>query len=207
MSSSTLSFEGRLTSPSAPSWPRQSVSLWTNRSCWTWCDGGSARVQQATVRAPLTQERVPDSYLHVSPPLVVRTAWSEQLQRWVWMEYLDELAGGHRYAAGAICRVAWKGQAAIRLFKPEPNPVPSYSCLKGGAQRFENEVHGQNIEVNAWTPPLAGLTTSLGHLSHHRLPRCKVNPRCNPLRCPKLAPCCQHLLHPRCLSACIPILI
>ena len=41
--------------------------------------------------APVTQEHVPDTYLHVSPPLVVRTAWSEQLQRWVWMEYLDEL--------------------------------------------------------------------------------------------------------------------
>ena len=37
------------------------------------------------------QERVQDMYLHVSPPLVVRTAWNEQLQRWIWMEYLDEL--------------------------------------------------------------------------------------------------------------------
>ena len=34
---------------------------------------------------------MPDTYQHVSPPLVVRTAWSEHLRRWVWMEYLDEL--------------------------------------------------------------------------------------------------------------------
>ena len=50
----------------------------------------AVRVGRRQRPAPRTQEYVRDTYRYVSPPMVVHTAWSEQLQRWLWMECLNE---------------------------------------------------------------------------------------------------------------------
>ena len=50
----------------------------------------AVRVGRRQRPAPRTQEYVRDAYRYVSPPMVVHTAWSEQLQRWLWMECHNE---------------------------------------------------------------------------------------------------------------------
>ena len=91
--------------------------------------------------APVTQERVPDTYLHVSPPLVVRTAWSEQLQRWVWMEYLDELediADVPNQGVVAVREERMTGQAVGRLMQlREKSQGYRVATAEGTPQEYE----------------------------------------------------------------------
>ena len=78
--------------------------------------------------APVTQEFVPDTYLHVSPPLVVQTAWSEQLQRWVWMEYLDELPD--------VADAPRQGVVAVRQERMTDQPVGRLMQLREASRSY-----------------------------------------------------------------------